>query len=47
MLIMPSVQGAALDRLLGDNGRAALGTWVRNGGVLITIDGATSSADRS
>jgi hypothetical protein len=36
VLIMPSVQGAALDRLLGDGGRAALGTWVRSGGVLIT-----------
>lgn len=41
VLIMPSVQAGALDRLLGDNGRSALGTWVRNGGVLITIDGAT------
>ncbi|HEX9165145.1 MAG TPA: M14 family zinc carboxypeptidase [Gemmatimonadales bacterium] len=41
VLIMPSVQAAALDRLLGDGGRAALGTWVRNGGVLITLDGAT------
>jgi len=42
VLIMPSVQAGALDRLLGDNGKAALGTWVRNGGVLITLDGATA-----
>ncbi len=42
VLIMPSIQGGALDRLLGEGGRNALGTWVRNGGVLITIDGATS-----
>lgn len=42
VLIMPSVQGAALDRLLGDGGKAALAAWVRNGGVLITLDGATS-----
>lgn len=41
VLIMPSLQGGALDRLLGDGGRAALGQWVRNGGVLITLDGAT------
>ena len=42
VLIMPSLQAAAFDRLLGDNGRAALATWVRNGGVLITLDGATA-----
>jgi hypothetical protein len=41
VLIMPSVQGAALDRLLGEGGRTALASWVGNGGVLITLDGAT------
>ena len=33
---MPSVQGAALDRVLGDAGRARLGDWVRGGGTLVT-----------
>lgn len=41
VLIMPAVQAGALDRVLGDGGRSALGTWVRNGGVLITLDAAT------
>lgn len=41
VLIMPSLQGGALDRALGDAGRARLADWVRAGGVLITIDGAT------
>jgi len=42
VLVVPSVQPAALDRALGDQGRARLGDWVRDGGVLITIDGATA-----
>lgn len=42
VLIMPSLQGGALDRALGEGGRNRLGEWVRNGGVLITIDGATA-----
>ena len=42
VLIMPSVQAGALDRVLGDAGRTRLGDWVRNGGVLITIDAATA-----
>jgi hypothetical protein len=41
VLIMPSLQAAAFDRALGDPGRARLADWVRNGGVLVTIDGAT------
>lgn len=41
-LIMPSVQGGALDRVLGDAGRARLVEWVRNGGVLITLDAASA-----
>lgn len=42
VLIIPSTQAAALDRALGDGGRSALATWVRNGGVLITLDAATA-----
>ncbi|MGZ8458602.1 MAG: hypothetical protein ACXWZ4_18495, partial [Gemmatirosa sp.] len=42
VLIVPSVQGAALDRLLGDGGRARLGDWVRGGGTLITLDGGSA-----
>jgi hypothetical protein len=42
VLIMPSVQGGGLDRVLGESGKAALAAWVRDGGVLITIDGATA-----
>ncbi|HEY0810319.1 MAG TPA: hypothetical protein VGD49_09165, partial [Longimicrobiales bacterium] len=42
VLVVPSVQAAALDRELGDAGRTRLGTWVRAGGVLVTLDGATS-----
>ena len=41
-LIIPSVQAGALDRVLGDAGRARLADWVRNGGVLITIDAASA-----
>ena len=42
VLVVPSVQGAALDRLLGEPGRERLGAWVRNGGVLVTLDGASA-----
>lgn len=42
VLIMPSVQAAAFDRVLGDAGRTRLADWVRNGGVLITIDAASA-----
>jgi hypothetical protein len=41
VLVVPSVPAAALDRALGDPGRTRVADWVRNGGVLITIDGAT------
>lgn len=41
VLIIPSVQGAALDRVLGDPGKARLADWVRGGGVLITTEAAT------
>lgn len=41
-LIVPSVAGAALDRALGDAGKTRLAEWVRGGGLLITIDGASA-----
>ncbi len=41
VLVIPSTGAAALDRVLGDAGRAALAAWVRAGGVLITLEGAT------
>jgi hypothetical protein len=41
-IIMPSVQAGALDRVLGDGGRQRLVDWVRNGGVLITMEGASA-----
>jgi hypothetical protein len=39
---MPGVSAGALDRLLGDGGRQRVVEWVRSGGVLITIDGASA-----
>jgi hypothetical protein len=42
VLIVPSTTAAALDRALGDAGRQRVFDWVRNGGVLITIDAATA-----
>jgi len=44
VLIVPSVQGGALDRVIGDGGRTRLTEWVRNGGVLITTEAATQWA---
>ena len=41
VVVIPSVGAGALDGVLGDGGRTALGAWVRNGGVLVTLDGAT------
>jgi hypothetical protein len=41
VVVVPSVGAGAFDATLGDGGRSALGTWVRNGGVLITLEGAT------
>jgi hypothetical protein len=42
VLIVPSVPAAPLDAILGDGGRQRLAAWVRNGGVLITLEGATA-----
>ncbi|MBI4419350.1 MAG: hypothetical protein HY560_00860, partial [Gemmatimonadetes bacterium] len=41
VLVVPSASGADLDRVLGDSGRARIQSWVRRGGVLVTLDGAT------
>ena len=42
VVVIPSVSAGALDNVLGDGGRNALGAWVRGGGVLVTLDGATA-----
>jgi hypothetical protein len=43
-IILPSVSGGALDRVLGDGGKARLADWVRAGGTLITLEGASQWA---
>jgi hypothetical protein len=49
VVVIPSVGAGALDNVLGESGRNALGAWVRGGGVLVTIEGATGwlAAERS
>src|SRR5688572_16796717 len=42
VVVIPSVGAGALDGVLGDGGRSAVGAWVRGGGVLVTLDGATA-----
>jgi hypothetical protein len=42
VLVVPSAQAGALTTALGDGGRQAVQAWVRNGGALITLDGATA-----
>ncbi|MCI0436817.1 MAG: hypothetical protein L0271_24730 [Gemmatimonadetes bacterium] len=42
VLVVPSASASGLDGQLGENGRERIGRWVRDGGVLITVDGATS-----
>lgn len=42
VLVLPSAPAGALDRALGDGGRAQLQQFVRRGGVLVTLDGATA-----
>ncbi|MBV6520092.1 MAG: hypothetical protein MNPFHGCM_00197 [Gemmatimonadaceae bacterium] len=42
VLVVPSVQGAQFDRALGEAGVRRLADWVRAGGVLITLDGAST-----
>ncbi len=41
VLVVPSANAGGLDATLGAGGRTALQNWVRNGGVLITLDAAT------
>jgi hypothetical protein len=41
VLVVPSAGAGALDATLGAGGRTAIQNWVRNGGVLITLDAAT------
>ncbi|HLU24421.1 MAG TPA: hypothetical protein VKZ58_01760, partial [Longimicrobiales bacterium] len=42
VVVLPSTFGGALDAALGDAGRERLAAWVRNGGVLITLEGASA-----
>jgi hypothetical protein len=42
VVVIPSVGAGALDATLGDGGRSALSAWVRAGGVVVTLDGATA-----
>ncbi|HEX2191155.1 MAG TPA: M14 metallopeptidase family protein [Longimicrobiaceae bacterium] len=41
VLVLPSTAAAGLDRALGDAGRERVARWVRDGGVLVTLDAAT------
>ncbi|HEX5831565.1 MAG TPA: hypothetical protein VFY16_11325, partial [Gemmatimonadaceae bacterium] len=41
VLVIPSASAGGLDGALGDGGRQRLAAWVRDGGVLVTLDGAT------
>ena len=41
VIVIPSASGA-IGGTLGESGRTRLGDWVRGGGVLITLDGATA-----
>ncbi|MGH7700051.1 MAG: M14 metallopeptidase family protein, partial [Gemmatimonadales bacterium] len=42
VLVVPSVSAGAFERTLGDGGRTAIAEWVRHGGTLVTLDGATA-----
>ncbi len=42
VLVLPSVGAAAFDRILGDGGKERVVAWVRSGGTLVALDGATS-----
>jgi len=41
VLVVPSVNAGAFDNTLGESGRSTLAGWVRGGGVLVTVDGAS------
>lgn len=42
VIVLPSTQGGAFESQLGEAGKARLQQWVRDGGVLITLQGATA-----
>lgn len=42
VVVLPGANGAQLGRVLGDAGRERLARWVRDGGTLITLDGASA-----
>jgi hypothetical protein len=42
VLVVPSVSAGGLNGALGEGGRTRLGAWVRDGGVVIALDGAAS-----
>lgn len=42
VLVIPSTQGGAIDQALGESGRERLQRWVRGGGVIVTLGGATT-----
>ena len=42
VVVIPSVQGGAFEAQLGDAGKERLQRWVRDGGVLVTLQGATA-----
>jgi hypothetical protein len=42
VIVVPSSFGGAFESALGDGGRQRLAQWVRDGGTLVTLDGATS-----
>ena len=42
VIVLPSASAPGLDRVLGDGGRARLTSWVRSGGTLVTLEGATA-----
>ena len=41
VVVIPSASGA-INGTLGEGGRSRLADWIRNGGVLITLDGSTA-----
>ncbi|HVO35144.1 MAG TPA: M14 family zinc carboxypeptidase [Gemmatimonadales bacterium] len=42
VIVVPSAGAGAFDRVLGEGGKERLVQWVKDGGTLITLDGATS-----
>ncbi len=42
VVVLPSVQGGAFESQLGEAGKDRLQRWVRDGGVLVTLQGATT-----